>query len=933
MNKTSKYKLPEDVIKRLAQWSSGFLSADELDRIVLTFERELNKYHVTRENESNLIRIFNSVFDKVSFLTDCLKYPHHPEIICSVAVNSNYLTDIIVRNPELMYQIFSPDYLKKKISIDLILNEIGEGINRFKSLESKIKFLRNTKRRYLLKIALNDISGNISLEEIVGNLSSLAIAVNRSLFDLCLMEVSASLNVDPGSHKYALMSLGKLGGNELNYSSDIDLLLIYDSNELLGKSSRIEYHEVLIKATNLFISKATEFTELGNLYRVDFRLRPDGGIAPLCRTLLDTMNYYESRGELWERQMLIKLNFLGGSLDLYNQFNSFVKAYVYQVSKASPLVAIKEMKEAIERHHSDKNNIKTTAGGIRDIEFTIQALQLVNGNRMKELRTPNTITAISTLEKLQLLTADESKTLREAYIYYRRIEHYLQLMNNTQTHTIPEITELRKSLSVYMGSGTEKELFKLLNGHKKNVRNIYDSIVAVSGSGKKKEVRIDQLNFHDKKRAERNLKFLEFGTGLVSTKNFDSRTTRHFTSIKPSLLKLLNETFNPDHVLDNFVKMVQSYKFPALLYEELTNEKFFKQILRICERSNLAINQLINEPQLVEDLISRSAFAKNLTDYIDTTSFERYKFALAVQFSLNLIDYSKVSELITQYISAILQKNFEEFFGKYNLFVAGLGSYGSMEMTFFSDLDLIIVIDDIRNNSDVQTSAQKYVKRSREFLHSLEIDFRLRPEGKSSPLVWDIGNYEKYLESRAGLWEFQSLFKMRKSAGSDELCTRFKQIVINKLAKFDPEVIAKDITDMHSKVTAQSSSVLSKSIDLKRSPGGLTTLDYYLAYYQLTNEYFYQYAGKPDYSKKLIIRKANNVIPDINAVKLNYGYLKDLEFILQNSFEQRKALVPNDNIKQSLLIKFTRETDSRGLEQKLLSILKENINLLKSISR
>ena len=932
MTKTSTYKLPRDIIKQLGEWSSGFLSSEEFDGIINTFERELSKYHVTRDNESNLLRVFNSVFDKISFLTDCLKYPHHSEIITSIAVNSNYLTDIVVRNPELMYQVFSPEYLERKLSLESILKEIHDGIGRYKNFESKIKYLRNTKRRHLLKIALNDIRGNISLEDIVGNLSNLAVAVNRSLFELCLNEVCDSLGVDTGSHKYALMSLGKLGGNELNYSSDIDLLLIYDNNEILGKNSQVEYHEVLIKATNLFIAKATEFTDLGNLYRVDFRLRPDGGIAPLCRTLLDTMNYYESRGEPWERQMLIKLNFLGGSEELYNQFDSFVKAYVYQVRKVSPFIAIREMKDAIEKHHSDKNNIKTSAGGIRDIEFTVQALQLINGNRIKELKTPNTLTAISILQKYKLLSEDESDILTEAYIFYRKIEHYLQLMNNTQTHSIPENIEFKKSLAVYMNSGTEKELSKRLNRHRRNVRDIYNSIIKDTGGGTKKEFSTEQINFRDKKRAERDLKFLEFGTGLVSIKNFDSRTTRQFASIKSTLFKLLNDFFNPDHVLENFVKIVQSYKLPVLLYEELENEKFFRQILRICERSNLAVNQLINQPQLVEDLISRSAFAKNLTDYIETTSFDRYKFALAVQFSVNLIDHTKISELITQYITKVLQQNFEEFLGNYNLFVAGLGSYGSMEMTFFSDLDLIIVIDDIKNKSDVQNSAQKYVKRIREILHPLEIDFRLRPEGKSSPLVWDIRNYEKYLESRAGVWEFQSLFKMRKSAGSDELFERFKNIVFDRLSKIDKSIITREIKDMHAKVTAQGSSALARSIELKRTPGGLTTLDYYLSYYQLTDKNFYRYAGKPEYSKKYIIRMGSKVVPGIDKIKQNYSYLKDLEFIMQNSFEQRKAIIPTDEIKKNLLVKFTRETDSRSLELKLLNILKENVNLLKSLS-
>ena len=871
------------------------------------------------------------MIDKISFLSDCIKYPHHAEILSAIAANSNYLTDILVRNPEIMYRIFSPGYLSEPITEQSLAKEINAGLKNFRNTESKFRYLRATKRRYLLKIALNDILENTTLTEITAQLSLLAVALNRSLFELCYDSVLESSGIQPPNKKYCLMSLGKLGGNELNYSSDIDLLLIYDSNEPVGNTRKVEFHEILTKTTEMFVAKATEFTELGNLYRVDFRLRPDGAIAPLCRTLLDTMNYYESRGEQWERQMLIKLNFLAGDADLYKDFQSFVSAYIYQgTMKISPLAAIKEMKSAIEKHHPGDENIKTFIGGIRDIEFTVQALQLMNGNRLKELRTSTTLIGIEKLTEYKLLTQDEGKSLSDAYRFYRRIEHYLQLMNNTQTHAIPENEDMRISLTIFMKCKNQAEFNKTLSTYRKKVRTIYNTILGEKSSGTNTSI-TQPVKFDNDNRAKKDLQFLELGSGIIATKNFESKTTRLFQNIRPVLFKLLTEVTNPGHVLENLVKLVRSYSLTTILYEEFQNEKFFREIIRICERSDYAINLLINHPQLVEDLISRTVFTKNLPDVKDAFNFSRFKFSLSVQYTLNLIDHRKVSEFLTGYISNVIDKNFTQLFSNYEVFIAGMGSFGAIEMTFHSDLDLIIVIDDINKHPEIHDISQRFLAKIQKHLHPLEIDFRLRPEGKSSPLVWDIKNYKIYLGSRAGLWEFQSLLKIRKISGNDGLFQEFVKIVVSGINSFDKSRIKKDIAEMHKKVTSQALSAQFRNIELKRNPGGLTTIDYFLSFLQMADKQLVKLSGQQLFSKKLLLSKLSKTTEHVSTIKSNYKFLKETEFILQNSFEQRKAVIPQDSIKQKLLAKFLKEKDYSSFETKLLKILRTNLSIFNSI--
>ncbi len=334
-----------------------------------------------------------------------------------------------------------------------------DSVNRFKTFNGKVTALRNLKRREFLRIGLMDVYLNEKVERITEELSFLTKSITSILFDLCYKEILLKNKIEKLSNKYCLIALGKLGGNELNYSSDIDLIVFTDKNTLINK--RIYYNQIITETVQLFIEQASSISSKGFLYRVDFRLRPDGKNAPLCGTINQYLQYYELRGEDWERQMLIKSDFICGSYNLYKKFYSYLEKFIYPSSfSVSPLVQIKKLKSNIEKRVSEEDNIKLIPGGIRDIEFSVQALQLLNGGKNKSLRTGNTLTAISELNKTKLLSDAETKTFSEAYILYRRIEHYLQLMNNTQTHTIPDSGELLEKVSHHLGFNTSSEFRK-----------------------------------------------------------------------------------------------------------------------------------------------------------------------------------------------------------------------------------------------------------------------------------------------------------------------------------------------------------------------------------------------------------------------------------------------------------------------------------------
>ncbi len=552
------FTFSQNFINKLVEITSGSIPPGEFDKLINALQKESDKYFFNDSSEANLLRIFSAVYDKTLFISDMSRYPHHVEILTAISANSNYLTDIVVRNPEYLYQLFDQNYLTQKLNSDIIQLEIGKGLEQFRSFQAKLNYLRQIKKRYILKIGLTDILGMTNLKSTTEQLSVLAKAINAKLFDLSFDEILLKYKIKYPNSNFCLCSLGKLGGNELNYSSDVDLILFFDKNYYI-KEIRKEYHEILSETALLFIKSSTQLTDRGYIYRVDFRLRPDGKFSPLCKTLADYTRYYEIRGEDWERQMLIKLDFVCGSSKLYKQFTDFLQPYVYPASFSSSLKdQVKKMKSNIERQNKDKDDIKLFTGGIRDIEFSVQALQLLNGGKNKDLQTGNTLEAIQKLTAKNLLKEDEKKIYEESYIFYRRIEHYLQLMNDTQTHLIPSDGELLNKLSSYLGF-QNPDAFKIqLEQYRTSVRNIYNDILF---TGQTADDLSTGINFGDKQKAYKNLIYLRNGLGISDQKEFDARTINLFSKIEPVLIEYLEQSISPDRVIENFVKNVSNFDF------------------------------------------------------------------------------------------------------------------------------------------------------------------------------------------------------------------------------------------------------------------------------------------------------------------------------------------------------------------------------------
>ncbi|NUM63589.1 MAG: hypothetical protein HUU44_15875, partial [Ignavibacteriaceae bacterium] len=515
-----------------------------------------------------------------------LRYPHYAEMLVSIASNSNYLSDILVINPEFFYLVSDSSILNSKLDKKIFEAEVGERISRYNSIDAITHALNSLKRREILRIGLKDIFGNAEVAEITSELSIIATTLTNKLFESCYDFVLNKYKIDTVKQEYCIISLGKLGGGELNYSSDIDILIFYNEESKIGNRY---YSEILSETIQLFLEKCTS-SEAGSLYRIDLRLRPDGKSSSVCRSIQEYLDYYEIRGSDWERQMLIKAGFLGGNEKLYSQFMKYIDRFVYPtVHFVSPIEQMKKLRKIIERDSEDAN-IKLIPGGIRDIEFTVQALQLLNGGKDELIKSGNTFSALEKLSDTKLLKKNEYKILHDAYVFYRRIEHFLQLMNNTQTHTIPESGEIAEKLSTYLEFKSLNEFKENVKVFRKQVRDIYNSIVGESEKTKDENKILTKIKFTNPQKASKDISFLREGKGLTVSRKFDKSALESFNKIENNFYEYLLNADDPDLCVSNFVRVIKQADFPSIWYNEFTDENFLQIFLQLCENSQLAVD-------------------------------------------------------------------------------------------------------------------------------------------------------------------------------------------------------------------------------------------------------------------------------------------------------------------------------------------------------
>ncbi len=599
------------------------------------------------------------------------------EILVQLFSSSQYFSELLVASPDYTDMLRVP--LRSSPSKEEMQAQLQAEVDAAFEDSAVLRAFRRFRQRQTLRIGANDIIRDRPLDEVTRDISRVAEVAVEAALAVALRQVARRFGPasrdDGRPARCTVLAFGKLGGEELNYSSDIDLMLVYDEEGGTRGRSAVSHEEFFGRVTAEVVRLLTTHPQA---YRVDLRLRPEGQRGPLARSLASTLSYYDTLGRTWERQALIKVRPIAGDPALGEEFLHAIEPFVYRKYLSfAEINEIKALKRKIESktHRAGEAivDVKTGHGGIRDVEFTIQFLQLLNGGDLPEVRQRNTLQAILALEEAGCLTDQESRILEDTYRFLRKTEHRLQLMFDLQTHRLPERVEELHRLALRMGyrrqeaevrgpwsvvsgqeagvrsqeSGAEDEgiadprslppappaLEKFLDDYREKTnlnRHILNHLLhdAFQGETGQSEPEADLIlapdpdpetirqvlgryPFRDANAVYQNLIQLS----QESVPFLSARRCRHFlASIAPHLLRALADTPDPDMALINLEKVTASLGAKGVLWELFSfNPPTLKLYVELCAWSQFLSEILINNPGMIDELLDTLVLNKPRT--------------------------------------------------------------------------------------------------------------------------------------------------------------------------------------------------------------------------------------------------------------------------------------------------------------------------------
>ena len=469
-------------------------------------------------------------------------------------------------------------------------------------------------------------------------------------------------------------------------------------------------------------------------------------------------------------------------------------------------------------------------------------------------------------------------------------------MNDNQTHDIPESGELPEKLSYLLKYKSVKEFQKDILIKRSQVKKIYSSIMGIRDDTN--ESILKKKKFDNRKKADNDLLFLREGKGVLGIRQFDKASIELFQKIEPSLIKYLESSTRPDNILQNFARIMKNIPFPSLWYREFTDKKFLYSFLELCENSQKTIDLFAEDEELHEYFISRKVFEK--IDLTTSASFtiKKLLFTLSAQLMLGRINSYKFGDILQKNIIGKIKDTGAEVIPPgTDYFIAGLGSFGAGEMNFSSDIDLLFIVKDQAEQFELQKSFQKLLLKLKKSLQPFETDCRLRPEGKSGQLVWDLTSYERYLKNRVRVWELQSLCKLKFISGDKNLFNKFKRLIIQRISIEDGDNIRKEIKAMRKNLIPSGAMSQMKIINLKRASGGILDIEFSIQYLMLINPELIDKLLNASHEKRIL-----QLMPSEKGVRENYIFLKDLILRNQCIFSSSGYLF-KENEKENIMYK------------------------------
>lgn len=779
---------------------------------------------------------------------------------------SRFLSDAVMRNPERILQVSNSGSFYRVLSVEDYTVRLSEHLGRERGGAPESVDLARFRRRQLLRIALRDVLGVATLSDITEEISNLADAI----LDFAYREIRARFVERHGEPRLAdgrpcglsVISLGKLGGQELNYSSDIDLMFIFEGRGETDGPAALTNREFYKKVANEYTALLSAYTAEGQCYRVDLRLRPDGTLGEICHSAEGARTYYAERARAWEKQMLIKARVSAGDPEPGAALLEFVEPLIYQSSL--DFRAVESMSEtrqrisekmAARRGLSNGLDIKLMTGGIRDIEFLVQCLQRLHGGREQWVRHGGTMMALFRLRDKALLSDGEYARLAAAYQFLRTIEHRLQMEEDRQTHTLPADPERLELLARKMptdGAGpphTADWLRAELEQHRNHVQEIYERVIHAQ-----KPLYYSDTPAPMQAQAEEELEAALPASNL--TRFLDERAPQLAEAVAAAGLHRGRERF--EHFLE------KAFANPAVLARLEGNAKLSAQVLDIFEHSPHFADDLLRYPELLEE-IGRPFELIDLpaADGAELRRFYRRQM-LRIQ-TESVLDAAPIFDTLSKtslladhvigeaYRIAVLESPppaGPAYTPADQMMTIALGRLGMREFDLGSDADLVFVIPDADAAEHIywSTVAERIIQILSAYTGDgvmFTVDTRLRPNGREGDLVQTDAAYKAYFAGHAEAWEGITYMKSRAVAGNMDRATAFlEELQAVDWRRYGQSMRSrKELAEMRARLEREQG----PRNPLKAGPGGYYDIDFALMYLRLRGAgIFYKVLNTPE---------------------------------------------------------------------------------------
>ncbi|MFL6764027.1 MAG: bifunctional [glutamate--ammonia ligase]-adenylyl-L-tyrosine phosphorylase/[glutamate--ammonia-ligase] adenylyltransferase [Sphingomicrobium sp.] len=755
----------------------------------------------------------------------------------------------------------------------LALASAGEGLDAR---------LRRQRHGLALAVALGDLAGELSLERVTRLLSDFADrAINEAVGAAIAERVPEA---EPQG--FAVIAMGKLGSRELNYSSDVDLLLLFDP-ETLPRRSRDDPGESAVRVARRLIEILQKRTEDGYVERVDLRLRPSPEVTPIALPLNAAISHYESSALPWERAAFIRARAAAGDVTLGQRFLGAIQPFVWRRSLDFGVIEeVRQISARIRDHFAQGAiigpgyDLKRGRGGIREVEFFVQIQQMIHGGRDPSVRAPATLDAIDALLAAGRLEESSARELAEAYRLLRTIEHRVQMVEDAQTHLLPLDEQALDNVAQLHWLPNGGALIEALRPDVERVGVIFDSLAPDVSTRLSNDLEIlkeevSSLGFADSKSAARHV--LDWRSGKARSLRSPA-AQQAFEAMLPGLLRAIAAGADPNHALNRLGDIVERLSSGVNFFRLLEARPALARLLaKVLAHAPALAEQLARRPELFEGLFDASSFAMPpeaeefaevltaaMRGYPYDVALDRVRrlvnerrFALGVQ----LIDrrrdplevtegYARVAEGALRALGQAAAAEFEKTHGRFlegELVILGLGRLGGHSLTHASDLDIIYLHTappDTRSDGPKPLGPNDYFNRLASRVTAAmsvptaagplyDVDARLRPQGSKGMLVVSLDAFEHYQRDGAWTWEHMALCRARPIFGSKRARERTAS-VIDQILRIDrdPRKVIADAVKM--RVDMERHKPAHGPLDVKLGRGGLVDLEFGVHVLQLT---------------------------------------------------------------------------------------------------